>query len=93
MLAVLKTLAQSGSFRRFLVFLLTAGATLVHRKFGFEIEASTIEWLVGLAMVYIGGGNLKDAIVARAGNLKAAAPEPSLAEAVKELQKPILDVK
>lgn len=90
---LLKALAQSGTFRRFLVFVLTTLAALFQKRLGFEIPEGTIDMIVALAMVYIGGGNLKEAIVERAKAKQAEAqkqPPAPLSEALEELRKPLL---
>lgn len=90
MLEILKALALNPTFRRFLVFIVTALAALLQKKLGLEVPADTVEMVVGLAIAYITGSNLKDALVAQAKAKQAATPAPSLAEAAAELSKPVL---
>lgn len=68
---------QSGSFRRILVGVMTSLALLLHKKLGIEVEPEALVSIAVLAAVYITGGNIKEAALAKGAE---AAAKPSTIE-------------
>lgn len=68
---------QSGSFRRVLAGVAASLSLLLSRKFGLEVDPVTIVSVASIAIVYIAGGNVKEAALAKAAE---AAAKPSTIE-------------
>ncbi len=67
---------DNGTLRRVVVTAVAMGAVLLNKKAGFDLDQGTQELIVYLAMTYLTGSNVKEAMVARAkaaGDAAAAA--------------------
>ncbi len=69
---------QSGSFRRILAGLAASAALLLHKKLGIEVESEALVSVAVLAAVYIAGGNIKEAALAK--GVEAAAKPSTIEE-------------
>lgn len=66
-------LIQTGTVRRLLVFAVSTACALLAKKLGIEVSESVQLRLVELAMIYLVGSNVKDAVVARLNMAQAKA--------------------
>lgn len=66
---------DNASLRRAVAFLIGAGALLLNKKAGLELDAGAQELLTVVVTAYILGGNAKEAMVARATAASTAAGE------------------
>lgn len=66
-------LIQTGTVRRLLVFAVSTACTLLAKKLGIEVPESVQLRLIELAMIYLVGSNVKDAVAARLNMAQAKA--------------------
>lgn len=64
------------SVRRLLVFLLSIGTVLLHRKWGLELNAEEIVGVIVMALGYMGQSAVKEASMAKTDALAAVALNP-----------------